>query len=146
MKRLSILAGVAMALLLVVPNALAVDRFYKGVIDPNVNAGVEFHARIRNETAKHVSGFNWFNVPATCTPSGNTATNGDLRQFTMTVHDDGTFHGTKAINGGNLTAKVTGKFSQHTKKVVGTLRVQGAVSGAGANCDTGVRTWRHIPN
>jgi len=144
MKRLSILVAVAMALLIAVPNALAGFRFYKGIID-SPNAGVEFHAAIHHQKAKEVAGFNWFNVPVTCQPSGTGATTGRVGQkFTMKVHDDGTFHGTKAVNNGLTTATITGKFSHQTKKVVGTLRVHGAVTGAGSNCDTGVRTWRHL--
>jgi hypothetical protein len=144
MKRLTILIAVAMALLVAVPSALAVDRFYKGIID-SPNAGIEFHATIKNKVAKSVAHVEWFNVPVTCTPSGSSATNGGLGKYSMNVHDDGTFHGTKSTNGGSLTAKITGKFSHQTKKVVGTLRVHGAVAGVGGDCDTGVRTWKHLP-
>ena len=130
MWRATIVAGVTVAVVLAVPSALGGDRFYKGTFDPQVNNdGLEFRGVIKNGEATKVYKIQWFNVPMSC-QGGNTFTNDDLGNSSEKVKD-GKFSLSRDINGG-LTVTITGKFSDHTRKVVGTFRVQGTVN-----------SWRH---
>jgi hypothetical protein len=61
--------------------------------------------------------------------------------FDMHVNDAGRFHGSFAVPHTNRTARVTGKFKHHNRKVVGTLRLKGSFSGGCSNADTGTLDW-----
>jgi hypothetical protein len=101
------------------------------------NAGVEIHFVVRHGQAKRIKLFGWFNVPATCSPTGTTAVTGKLHH--IKVASSGKFSITKKVNSGATTYTVTGKF-KGLKKAKGTLRIQGPVPGCGS-ADTGTLHW-----
>ncbi len=102
------------------------------------NAGVEIHFTVSHGKAKRIKRFGFFNVPATCSPTGTTAVSGDLHH--IKVSPKGTFSVTKKLNSGATTYTVTGKFKS-LKKATGTLRVHGGVPGC-ASADTGTVDWK----
>jgi hypothetical protein len=73
-----------------------------------------------------------YNGPAGATPRARVELNAVLAQRR--------FKATTTVNGGRVTAKITGRFSRSFAKATGTLHVTGAVPGC-ASADTGVVTW-----
>ena len=142
------LIPIAVALTLVLPSTANAffNEFYSGPVGNGVNnAGVEFKAHFHNKRAfqngkrpSKVVNFHWFNVPITGTACFDSLTDNG---FDMHVNDRGKFHGNFAVPQTNRTAKVTGKFKHHNRKVIGTLRLKGSFSGGCANANSGTLDW-----
>ncbi|MGH2973430.1 MAG: hypothetical protein ACRDLL_00975 [Solirubrobacterales bacterium] len=140
------LMAIAVAITLALPSTANAffSEFYSGPVGNGVNnAGVEFKAHFHNKRAfeagkdpSKVVNFHWFNVPITTGCFDSLTDNG----FDMHVNDLGKFHGNFAVPQTNRTAKVTGKFKNHNRKVVGTLRLKGSFNGC-ANADSGTLGW-----
>lgn len=136
MKRL--LLALAATLALALP-AVAAAKFYAGPFQPQVNNdGVEISVKTRNGEPRRVTEFEYHNVPT------GTPCNGSYIFFhSMKVNDAHKFHGSghpgKAGNpdwppNPNVTVAIHGRFVNHSKKIVGTLRLTGSGGCAG---DTG---------
>ena len=146
--RRGLIGLVAAAALLVLPASAAASfqEFYSGPVAGGVNnAGVEFHAKFHSKRAfrkgkppSKVVDFGWFNVPVppSCFDSSDAPSG-----FDMSVNDQGRFHGTFSVPQTNRTAKITGQFKRHNKKVTGTLRLKGSFSGGCASASTGTLDW-----
>jgi hypothetical protein len=118
--------------------ALAALHFLSGPVGTGAgNAGVEIHFFVRNGEAKTIKLFGFFNVPATCSPSGTGAVSGNLHNIAVS---GGKFSATKTLNAGHTTYKVKGKFKS-LNKAVGTLSVTGAPAGCGSG-STGLQHWQ----
>jgi len=144
--RRGLIAIASVAAILVLPSTAGAtfQEFYSGPVGDGVNnAGVEFHAKFHNKRAfrkgkppSKVVTFHWFNTPITTGCYDSLTDNG----FDMRVNDRGRFHGSFAVPQTNRTARVTGKFKHHNRKVVGTLRLKGSFNGC-ANADSGTLDW-----
>jgi hypothetical protein len=140
------LIPLALAATLALPSTASAffSEFYSGPVGNGVNnAGVEFKAHFRSKRAfergrppSKVVNFHWFNVPITGSCFDSLTDNG----FDMHVNDLGKFHGSFAVPQTNRTARATGKFKRHNRKVVGTLRLKGSFNGC-ANADSGTLNW-----
>jgi hypothetical protein len=139
MMRRTIFAGTAMATLAAAATALATAQQYNGPAGSSPGAGVEFNAVLSHGHPASVRRFEFHNIPAQCTGFGTTAVTEPL-SITMTVNGQRRFKATTTVNGGRVTAKITGRFSHSFAKATGTLRATGAVPGCPA-ADTGVVTW-----
>jgi hypothetical protein len=139
-----VVAVAAAALVLSSAAGASFQEFYSGPVGTGANnAGVEFHAKFHNKRTfrkgkppSKVITFHWFNVPVITTCSDSLTDNG----FDMRVNDEGRFHGSFAVPQTNRTARVTGKFKHHNRKVVGTLRLKGSFNGC-AHADSGTLNW-----
>jgi hypothetical protein len=131
-------AAIVVLVVLVAPTAAAAATVrYNGPVGTGANnAGVEFHSQFRNGDPRKVNFFGWFNVPCL----GGGATSGDFDHPVMDVSDAGRFHGSHKFNGGDAKVTVHGRFKHQNKKAVGTIRVQGSLSGCGGG-DTGTLDW-----
>jgi hypothetical protein len=101
------------------------------------NAGVEVHFISKHGHIKYIKRFGFFNVPATCTPSGTTAFSGSFAHRIRVSADK--FRATETVNSGRTTYTVTGKF-RSLHKAIGTIRISGAAAGCGS-ADTGRLKW-----
>jgi hypothetical protein len=102
------------------------------------NAGVEVHFVSKHGQIKYIKRFGFFNVPATCMPSGSTAFSGSFpRRIRVSANR---FHSSQTVNLGRTTYTVKGEF-RSLRKAVGTIRISGATAGCGS-ADTGRLTWR----
>ena len=147
--RRGLIGLVAAAALLVLPASAAASfqEFYSGPVAGGVNnAGVEFHAKFHSKRAfrkgkppSKVVDFGWFNVPVppSCFDSSDAPSG-----FDMSVNDRGRFHGTFSVPQTNRTAKITGQFKRHNKKVDGNASASKARSRAAARAPTtGTLDW-----
>lgn len=119
--------------------AMASSRSYNGPAGSAPNAGVELGAKFKKGHAVRVTRFEFHNIPATCQGYGPTAVT-DNYGSSMKVNSKRKFSGTRTINGGKLTIKVTGRFKSNFSKATGTLRAHGTVPGC-LKADTGVVHW-----
>jgi hypothetical protein len=139
MVRRTILAGTAVASLAAAATAWATAQQYNGPAGSTRGAGVEFNAVLSHGHPASVRRFEFHNIPAQCAGYGPTAVTEPL-SITMRVNGQRRFKATTSVNGGRVTAKITGRFSRSFAKATGTLHVTGAVPGC-ASADTGVVTW-----
>lgn len=101
------------------------------------NAGVEVHFISRGAHIKYIKRFGFFNVPATCMPSGTTAVSGSFpRRIRVSANK---FHSTQTVHSGSITYTAKGQF-RSLHKAVGTIRIKGATAGCGS-ADTGRLKW-----
>lgn len=139
MSRVHVGVGVATIALTVTATALGAGQQYNGPAGSTAGAGVEFGTRLVRGHPVSVRRFEFHNIPAQCTGYAPTAVSDPL-SITMRVTATRTFAGTASINGGKVTAKVTGRFSRSFGKATGTLRVRGSVPGC-LKADTGTVRW-----
>jgi hypothetical protein len=131
---------ICLAVGLILPAAaLALRRTYFGPAAGGTNnAGVELSARLTNGAPVRVKRVEWHNVLASCAGYAGTATTGEFPS-TIPVRD-GKFHASATFNSGRARVTVAGKFSHHNRRIAGTLRVRGTVTGCSA-ADTGTVSW-----
>jgi hypothetical protein len=138
MKRLLIatVAGLALA----VPSS-AQAVFFAGPVAGGVNnAGVELKVSTRHGRPRKVTQFEWHNVPVS---SGCYDSEIYFKKMSVShLRFHGSGHPGKRGNRNypvnrNVTATIKGKFKNHRKKVVGTLRLQGTFAGGCTNVDSG---------
>jgi hypothetical protein len=122
--------------------AIAKSASYNGPAGSGPNAGVELTAKFKKGHAVSVTRFEFHNIPAACKGSGETAIS-DTYGARIKVNSHRKFSGTRTINGGKLTIKVSGRFKSDFSKVSGTLRVHGTVPGC-KSAATGPVKW-HAP-
>lgn len=118
--------------------ALAAFHALNGPVGSGANnAGVEVHFISRGAHIKYIKRFGFYNVPATCTPSGTTAFSGSFPHRIRVSSNK--FNSTQTVNAGATTYTVKGQFLS-LRKAVGTIRVKGATAGCGS-ADTGRLKW-----
>lgn len=130
--------AVVVAILALPAVALAAFHALNGPVGSGANnAGVEVHFITKHGHIKYIKRFGFFNVPATCTPSGTTAFSGSFPHRIRVSANK--FHSTQTVNSGRTTYKVRGQF-RSLHKAVGTIRIKGATAGCGS-ADTGRLHW-----
>ena len=133
--------GGAVALAVLPALALAARAHYHGPVAGGVNnAFISFDTSVKNGDVKNVHGLRWGNILVTCQPSGSGATT-ENAHLKMKVDSQGEFKGKGTSAHYNDTVRVKGEFTHHDKRAHGTIRVTGAVPGAGSDCDTGLDDW-----
>ncbi len=145
-RRVLVLLGVAIALLVLPGVALAASRFYRGAAGPGVHSDIEVTARLA-KAAPHrptkLTRIEWANVPASCGRFGTSATS-DFFPDDIPVTKGGSFHATAKLNRGRETVTFGGSFSNHNRAVSGTIRIRGTIPGC-PTADTGVVSWHAKP-
>lgn len=134
------LAAVTVAVMILALPAAALATFHalNGPVGSGAgNAGVEVHFVSKHGHIKYIKRFGFFNVPATCMPSGTTAVSGSFpRRIRVSANK---FHSTQTVNSGSTTYTVKGQF-RSLHKAVGTIRIRGGTAGCGS-ADTGRLKW-----
>jgi hypothetical protein len=131
MKRL--LFTIVLALALLVPSTAIGGEFFYAAPLPGSNAGLELSIKFKNQKPRKVRRVEYHNVFA----GGCAFPEGGPAQPGWRVNRRAKFHGT--LQTGNYTAAITGKLkkrSNHYKKIVGTIHLQGPPS-----CDSGVLNY-----
>lgn len=123
--------------------ALTRNRAYVGPAGAGGAETVGLTLQIKDGVAKRVTRFEWHNISAQCSGSGATATTDTVRK-PMTVSSRRKFHGTATFNEGRGTATVSGRVSKNNKRMIGTFRIRGTVTGC-LSADTGVVDWQATP-
>jgi hypothetical protein len=134
-----ICAGMIVALAIPAPTAAGVPQFQGRDRDGGT---VSFKVKVWHGHFKKVAaGFAWKNLDVDC-HQGWSQTDGSFTRR-MRVHHR-RFHGVGRTDtqGGQVIARVTGRFTRRGDKAHGTIRVHGNFNTGATNCDTGKDHWK----
>jgi hypothetical protein len=138
-KRSLICAGIIVALAIPAPTSAGVPDFEGRDRDGGT---VSFETKVRHGRIKKVAtGFAWKNLYVRC-HEGWSKTDGSFTRPMRVRHRR--FHGTGRTHtaGGEVIARVTGRFSRRENKAHGRIRVHGNFNAGATNCDTGKDRWK----
>jgi hypothetical protein len=134
-----ICAGMIVALAIPAPTAAGVPQFQGRDRDGGT---VGFKVKVWHGHFKRVAvGFAWRNLVMRC-DGGWSQTDGSFTRRMRVRHRR--FHGIGRTDtaGGQVIAKVRGRFARRGNKAHGTIRVHGNFDTGATNCDTGRDHWK----
>lgn len=123
--------------------ALATKRAYHGPAGPGGASTVGLGVQFEKGKPTAMTAFEWHNIPAQCSGYAPTATSDKVKKA-LPIGRKRKFHGSAKFSGGQATAVLSGKVSRNGKRVTGTLRIRGSLSGC-TSADTGVVDWTARP-
>ena len=103
---------------------------------------VSFEAKVKHGSARKVAaGFAWNNLNVRC-HEGWSQTNGSFTMRMRVRHRRFRGIGRTDTGGGEVIAKVTGRFARGATKAHGKIRVHGNFNSRTTTCDTGRDHWK----
>jgi hypothetical protein len=133
LRQIGSIVGVAAAIALAAP-ALAGAATYGGTFKDG--GSVNFKTVNRDGKIVRVKDFAWKNVSAECDQGAFNYT----AQLPFSISVSG-LEFTVTATGGALAQSITGRFTDHRRKAVGTLNVFGNLGLGKTNCSTGLLRW-----